>query len=138
MKKKQRLIIGVAVIVVLLGFLLLFSGVASSDYNVSAAVAARDNPTDNLTGKTVRINGTMVPETINWDAFNRTLVFKLTDDSSTIDVIYQGNKPNLPPQEDNSTNIQAVVTGKFNNEVFEAYDIITKCPSKYEESTVVK
>jgi cytochrome c-type biogenesis protein CcmE len=138
MKKKQRLIIGVVVIVVLLGYLVLFSGVASSDYNVSAAVAARDDQTNNLTGKVVRINGSMVPETINWDAYNRTLVFKLTDGHSTIDVIYQGNKPNLPPQEDNETNIQAVVTGKFNNEVFESYDIITKCPSKYEESPVVK
>jgi cytochrome c-type biogenesis protein CcmE len=138
MKKKQRLIIGVGVIIVLLGYLVLFSGVASSDYNVSAAVAARDNPTENLTGKVVRINGSMVPDTINWDAYNRTLAFKLTDGLSTIDVIYQGSKPNLPPQNSNDTNIQAVVTGKFNNEVFESYEMITKCPSKYEESTVVK
>lgn len=138
MKKKQRMIIGVAVIVVLLGYLVLFSGMASSDYNVSEAVAARDNQTNNLTGKIVRINGSMVPETINWDAYNRTLKFNLTDGISMIDVVYVGNKPNLPPQEDNETNIQAVVTGKFNNEVFEAFEMITKCPSKYEESPVAK
>ncbi len=138
MKKKQRLIFGVAVIVFLLAYLVLFSGVASSDYNVSDAVAARDHPTNNITGKIVRINGSMVPETINWDAYNRTLKFKLTDGLSTIDVVYQGNKPNLPPQDSNESNIQAVVTGKFNNEVFESFEMITKCPSKYEENTVVK
>lgn len=136
MKKKEKTILGIVVIVVLLGFLVL-NAVSSSDYSVSAAVAARDNPTDNLTGKVVRINGSMVPDTIKWDAYNRTLAFKLTDGDSTIDVIYQGNKPNLP-EDSNETNIQAVVTGKFNNEVFESFEMITKCPSKYEEGAVVK
>ncbi len=137
MKKKQRLILGVVVIVVLLGYLVLFSGIASSEYNVSDAVAARDDPTDNLTGKIVRINGSMVPDSINWDAYNRTLTFKLTDSKSTIDVIFQGNKPNLP-EDSNETDIQAVVTGKFDKEVFQSFEMITKCPSKYEESPVVK
>ncbi len=130
MNKKQRFILGVSVVIVLLLFLF-FKGVPSNTYEVSQAVANKAN----LTDKVILINGTMVTGTDNWDSFNRTLTFKLTDDITTIDVIYTGEKPNLPPQEDNERNVQAVVTGKFDDDdVFRAYQMLTKCPSKYEGS----
>jgi len=128
MKKKQRFILGVSVVIVLLAYLV-FIGVPSSNYEVSQAIADKAN----LTDKVILINGTMVQGTDKWDSFNRTLTFKLTDGISTIDVVFTGDKPNLPPQEDNENNVQAVVTGKFDdNDVFRAYQMLTKCPSKYE------
>jgi len=127
MKKKQRFILGVSIIVILL-VTLFYIGVPSNTYEVSRALADKAN----LTDKVIVINGTMVTGTDNWDSFNRTLTFKLTDGISTIDVIFTGDKPNLPPQGDEST-VQAVVTGQFDkNDVFRAYQMLTKCPSKYE------
>ncbi len=125
MNKKTRLLLGVSIIVVLLVYLALTTGIISNQYEVSEAVAARDN----LTGKVIIVNGSMVPGTDNWDPLNRTLTFKLTDGMATIDVVYIGDKPNLSPE---AVNIQAVVTGQFNNDVFSAFRMLTKCPSKYE------
>ncbi|MFZ3058194.1 MAG: cytochrome c maturation protein CcmE [Candidatus Methanoperedens sp.] len=125
MNKKKRLILGVSIIVVLLGYVAFTTVQASNQYEVSEAVAAHGN----LTGKVIIVNGSMVPGTDNWDALNRTLTFKMTDGIATLDVVYKGDKPNLPPE---ATDIQAVVTGQFNNNVFEAFRMLTKCPSKYE------
>jgi len=128
MKKKQRFILGVSIVIVLLAYLVII-GVPSSNYEVSQAIADKSN----LTDKVIIINGTMVRGTDNWDSFNRTLTFKLTDGTATIDVIFTGDKPNLPPQGEDEDTVQAVVTGKFDdNDVFRAYQMLTKCPSKYE------
>ena len=132
MKKKQRFILGVSIVIVLLAYLV-FIGVPSSSYEVSQAIADKAN----LTDKVILINGTMVQGTDKWDSFNRTLTFKLTDGISTIDVVFTGDKPNLPPEAEENT-VQAVVTGKFDdNDVFKAYQMLTKCPSKYEGSNKI-
>ncbi|MCX9025672.1 MAG: cytochrome c maturation protein CcmE [Candidatus Methanoperedens sp.] len=129
MNKKNRLILGVSIIVVLLGSLFYYTN-TSKIYEVSEAVAAQGN----LTGKVITINGSMVPGSDNWDSLNRTLALKMTDGIATLDVVYIGDKPDLPPE---ATNIQAVVTGKFNNNVFEAFNMLTKCPSKYESNNSI-
>lgn len=129
MNKKKRLLLGVSIAAVLLAYLALSTGVVSNQYEVSEAVAAQDT----LAGKVIIVNGSMVPGTDHWDSLNRTLTFKLTDGKATMDVVYAGDKPNLSPE---AINIQAVVTGQFNNNVFEAFRMLTKCPSKYEGGTV--
>lgn len=129
MNKKKRLLLGVSIAAVLLAYLALSTGVVSNQYEVSEAVAAQDT----LAGKVIIVNGSMVPGTDRWDPLNRTLTFKLTDGKAMIDVVYNGDKPNLSPE---AVNIQAVVTGQFNNNVFEAFRMLTKCPSKYEGGAV--
>lgn len=124
MNKKQRLIFGVSIVIVLLGYLS-FNGLESNQYEVSEAVAAREN----LTGKVIIVNGSLVPGTDNWDPLNRTLTFKMTDGTATLDVVFTGDKPDIPPE---AANIQVVATGQFNNNKFDAFRMLTKCPSKYE------
>lgn len=128
MNKKTKLLSGVSIVVVLLVYLAFSTGLASNQYEVSEAVAAQGN----LTGKLIVVNGSMVAGTDRWDSLNRTLTFKLTDGKSTIDVVYTGDKPDIPPE---AVEIQAVVTGQFNSNVFEAFRMLTKCPSKYEGET---
>ncbi len=125
MNKKNKLILGVAIIAVLVGYLLFSSGVATNQYEVGQAAAARDT----LAGKIIIVNGSMVAGSDHWDALNRTLTFNLTDGKATIPVVYTGEKPNLPPE---ATDVQAVVTGQFSNNIFQAFRMMTKCPSKYE------
>lgn len=129
MNKKKRLLLGVSIVAVLLGYLS-FNGLESNQYEVSDAIAAREN----LTGKVIVVNGTLVTGTDRWDALNRTLTFKMTDGIASLDVVYTGDKPDIPPE---ATNIQAVVTGQFNENVFEAFRMLTKCPSKYEGESPV-
>jgi len=115
---------GVMIIVVLLVYLLNTSG-TSNQYEVSGALAAKDN----LTGKVIIVNGSLVKGTDTWDPLTKTLKFKMTDGIATMDVVYIGDKPNMPAE---AVDIQTVVTGQFNNNVFEAFRMLTKCPSKYE------
>lgn len=129
MNKKNRLILGVSIIVVLLGSLFYYTN-TSKIYEVGEAVAAKGN----LTEKVITINGSMVPGTDNWDSLNRTLTLKMTDGIATLDVVYTGDKPDLPPE---ATDIQVVVTGKFNKNVFEAFNMLTKCPSKYSSNNSI-
>ena len=125
MNKKSRLILGVTIVVVLLIYLLASSG-TSKVYEVSEAVAAQQT----FEGKApITVNGTVVPGTDKWDPLNNTLTFKMTDGYATLDVIYVGDQPNMPAE---AVSIQAIVTGQFNNNVFEAFRMLTKCPSKYE------
>jgi cytochrome c-type biogenesis protein CcmE len=53
----------------------------------------------------------------------------MTDGIATMDVVYIGDKPNMAAE---AVSIQAIVTGQFKNNVFEAFRMLTKCPSKYE------
>lgn len=130
MNKKTRLILGVTIVVVLLAYLLLTSG-TSNQYEVGAALAAKGT----LDGKIIIVNGSLVPGTDNWDPLTKTLKFKMTDGIETMDVVYIGDKPNMPAE---ATSIQTIVTGKFNNNnVFEAFRMLTKCPSKYEGEVLV-
>lgn len=125
MNKKKRLILGTSVVVVLLGYLALSSGVATNQYDVGKAASASET----LKGNIITVNGSIVKGSDHWDSLNRTLIFKLTDGNATIDVVYTGDKPDLPPD---ASNIQAMVTGEFNNNsVFESFRMLTKCPSKY-------
>jgi cytochrome c-type biogenesis protein CcmE len=125
MNKKNRLILGVTIVVVLLGYLLASSG-TSKVYEVSEAVAARET----FAGKPpITVNGTLIPGTDKWDPLNNTLTFKMTDGIATMDVVYIGDKPNMAAE---AVSIQAIVTGQFKNNVFEAFRMLTKCPSKYE------
>jgi cytochrome c-type biogenesis protein CcmE len=124
MNKKERFIIGSSIILVLLVYMGL-SGVTSNQYDVSDAVAAQNE----LAGKVIIVNGSLVIGTDKWDGINRVLTFKMTDGKETIDVIYTGDKPDIPPD---YKEIQVIATGKFNNDSFEAFKLLTKCPSKYE------
>lgn len=125
MNKKHRFVLGFSIVGVLLVYLAFTSGIISNQYEVSEAVAEKHN----LTDKIIIVNGSLVTGTDKWDALNRTLTFKMTDRIATIDVIYTGEKPNIPPE---YTDIQVIATGQFDSDVFRAYKMLTKCPSEYE------
>ncbi len=68
------------------------------------------------------------------DTKNNEFSFFMNDNKGNeIKVVYKGTIPN---NFDHATSI--VVTGKFHNGVFKAKDILTKCPSKYQDSQTAK
>jgi cytochrome c-type biogenesis protein CcmE len=84
-----------------------------------------EGPSDRI----VRATGTVVGETIVWDAEETLLRFDLADEEGTLSVDYRGVRPDLL---ENGT--EAVVEGRYGGAGrFEAASILLKCPSKYEE-----
>ncbi len=82
--------------------------------------------------KTVKATGSWVKEkNYQIDSQNKTFSFFMADDhGKQMKVIYEGTIPN---NFESATSV--VVTGKYQNGYFHAKDILTKCPSKYEEKT---
>ena len=81
-------------------------------------------------GKTVRATGSWV-KTKHYivDNTKKLFSFYIRDYKGTeMKVVYKGAIPN---NFESATSV--VVTGKYRDGVFEAKDILTKCPSKYEE-----
>ena len=84
------------------------------------------------TEKTVKATGSWIKEkNYQIDNQNRTFSFFMIDENGNqMRVIYEGTIPN---NFESATSV--VVTGKYENGYFHAKDILTKCPSKYEEKT---
>lgn len=82
------------------------------------------------TTKTVKATGEWVKsKSYQLDNEKKIFSFYMKDyNGNEMKVVYQGAMPN---NFESSTSV--VVTGKFQNGYFYATDILTKCPSKYEE-----
>lgn len=83
--------------------------------------------------KQVKATGSWVKEkNYELDKEKRTFSFYMADQSGTqMKVVYDGTIPN-----NFESAVSIVVTGKYQNGYFHAKDILTKCPSKYEEQAV--
>ena len=82
------------------------------------------------TSKTVKATGSWVKEkNYQIDKVNKTFSFYMVDTKGNeMKVVYDGTIPN---NFESATSV--VVTGKYIEGYFHAKDILTKCPSKYEE-----
>jgi cytochrome c-type biogenesis protein CcmE len=112
----------IAVFLVLMGYLFTQSNIEYvDDFNKVMS-----------TEKTVKATGSWVKEkNYQIDNQNKTFSFFMADDhGKQMKVVYEGAIPN---NFESATSV--VVTGKYENGYFHAKDILTKCPSKYEEQT---
>jgi cytochrome c-type biogenesis protein CcmE len=122
---KNKYIFGgiiIAVFLVLMGYLFTQSNIDYVD-DFNKVMASE---------KTVKATGSWVKEkSFQIDSQNKTFSFFMADDhGKQMKVIYEGAIPN---NFESATSV--VVTGKYQNGYFHAKDILTKCPSKYEEKT---
>lgn len=122
---KNKYIFGgiiIAVFLVLMGYLFTQSNIEYvDDFNKVMS-----------TEKIVKATGSWVKEkNYQIDNQNKTFSFFMTDvKGNQMKVIFEGTIPN---NFESATSV--VVTGKYQNGYFHAKDILTKCPSKYEEKT---
>ncbi len=122
---KNKYIFGgiiIAVFLVLMGYLFTQSNIEYvDDFNKVMS-----------TEKIVKATGSWVKEkNYQIDNQNKTFAFFMTDvKGNQMKVIFEGTIPN---NFESATSV--VVTGKYQNGYFHAKDILTKCPSKYEEKT---
>ena len=122
--KQMKFFAGGAVVVAVIAYLVISSiQGATAEYLTVGQVKAQEGD------RIVRVNGAVVGDTIEWDAHNLTLRFELSDDTGHLPVFYQGLRPDM--FRDGAT---AIVEGKMRSDgVFQASQILLKCPSKYEE-----
>lgn len=123
---KNKYIFGGAIIVLFLGLM----GYLFTQSNIKYETNFKEvmNQT-----RTVKATGSWVKEkSYEINKADRTFSFYMRDEKGNVmRVIYDGTIPN-----NFETAKSVVVTGKYQNGIFHAKDILTKCPSKYEaEST---
>jgi cytochrome c-type biogenesis protein CcmE len=120
---KNKYIFGGFIIVVFLGLMMYLFTQSNIEY-------ADDFAQVKITTKTVKATGSWVKAknySINKD--EKTFSFFISDEKGNeMKVVYEGTIPN---NFESATSV--VVTGKYQNGYFHAKDILTKCPSKYEE-----
>lgn len=85
--------------------------------------------------KTVKATGSWVKEKqYSYDAENNLFKFYIRDDKGEeMLVVYKGAMPN---NFESATSV--VVTGSYQDNYFYAKEILTKCPSKYQEQTATQ
>jgi len=123
---KNKYIFGGFIIVVFLGIM----GYLFTQSNIQY----QDDFTQVMqTSKTVKATGSWVKEkNYQIDKVNKTFTFYMVDvKGNEMKVVYNGTIPN---NFESATSV--VVTGKYVEGSFHAKDILTKCPSKYEEQQV--
>ncbi len=124
MNKKQRNLLGIGIVAVLILYLSAqsFSNALSFYYEVDEFVQKADS----LNGKVVNVNGSIVKGSTIWQPEKARLEFKLGGKNDSITVVSNEGMPGNYKE-----GIPAVVTGLFINGTFQATQVVTKCPSKY-------
>ena len=152
-QSKAKFIVGGALIIAAVIYLIVSSTQASAQYFLTVAELNQGNAA--MVGKEVRISGAILGDSIKYDAETLTLEFTVVHipgdndeitamgglaavlHAATIDptlprmqVVYQGVKPDLMRDE-----AQAIMTGRVGADgVFQADELLLKCPTKYEEA----
>ena len=120
---KKRYLIGGAIVLVFL----VVGGMSFLNSSVEYATLSKAEKS----GKKVQVTGKWVKEMdTQYDTRNNTFTFYMRDDENRIArVVFEGAKPN---NFDIATSV--VAKGRYEDGVFHASEVLTKCPSKYEGS----
>lgn len=119
----KKYIIGGAIIVVFMGIMVyLFTQTNISYENDFSKIMASN--------KTVKATGSWIKErNYQVDKEKKQITFFMKDNLGTeMKVLFTGSIPN-----NFESSISLVVTGKYKEGCFHASDILTKCPSKYQD-----
>lgn len=124
--KNKKVMAGIFVVVIVVGYLF-YSGFRGSMiyyYKVGEILAQKDT----LMDKGIRISGKVLEGSVNYDTKTLQLDFIAFEEGAQIPVRYTGVIPDTFKEGE-----EVVLEGKLSSAgVFEATNILVKCPSKYE------
>jgi len=124
--RPTKFIVGGFIIVAVVVYLIVSSLGGSTAYYLTVAELRAKGPA--AVGQKVRVSGVVDGATIQYDQQNLILRFDIVDNSGRLPVVYHGPRPDMFQDQ-----AEAVVEGKLNADgVFEASNLLLKCPSKYE------
>jgi cytochrome c-type biogenesis protein CcmE len=129
-RSKNRLVIVTVIILGLLAILLYSATRGGNNLSYFKTVTEIKNDST-LIGKSVRVGGQVVPKTIVKSGTKTT--FTISDTKNKLTVTYTGAVPATF-----ADNIQVIAEGIYKKQgLVEAESLVTKCPSKYENKTIV-
>ncbi len=150
---RLKFIIGGVLILAAVVYLIASSTQANAEYFMTVNELKAQG--QNAVGKSLRVSGAVVGQTIQYDPQTLTLTFEVAHvpgDNATVDaqgglaavlhaavtdpnrarlkVVYVGPKPDLLKDE-----AQAIMTGEYGADgVFHADELLLKCPTKYQDA----
>lgn len=127
-KRNVKFIIGAVIIFAAIGFLV-FNAMSSAGAYYMTVSELTDQASDHV-GKTVRVSGIVVDESVDYNSSELILKFNIKDDANQLPIYFHGPRP------DNFTRAaEAIVEGKYGEDgVLYANTLLLKCPSRYEEN----
>jgi cytochrome c-type biogenesis protein CcmE len=124
----NKYIFGGVIIVVFLGIMAYLFTQTNIKYEDDFSNVVKSSRTVKAAGSWVKEKG------YDYNQDERTFSFYLKDNKGTeLKVVYNGSIPN-----NFEVSKSVVVTGKFTGRYLEASDILTKCPSKYQDEMTQK
>ncbi len=127
MKNRGVKLISIAVVTLAIFGYLLYTGIRDTMTYYLTVPELLAGTAQAQTGM-IRVGGNVFADSVKWDSKELNLLFKIGDDTASIDVNYRGVVPDSfkPGRE-------VVVEGKYNGSgKFTATTIMPKCASKYE------
>lgn len=120
---KNKYIVGGFIIIVFLGLMGYLFTKTNISYENNFAKVMSSHKTTKATGSWDKAKSYKIDKQRNLFIF-----FLKDNDGREMKIVYKGTMPN---NFESATSV--VVTGKYKNGYFHATDILTKCPSKYEQ-----
>jgi cytochrome c-type biogenesis protein CcmE len=127
MSSTMKFVLGGIVVAVVIGVLIATSFSGSTSEYLSVAEVKALGPDQ---ARDSRVAGEIVPNSVNYSTRDLHLTFAIYDDTGDLAISYHGPQPDMLVDA-----VEAVVVGKYDpdSQVFEAEELLMKCPSKYEE-----
>lgn len=127
MSSTMKFVLGGIVVAVVIGVLIATSFSGSTSEYLSVAEVKALGPDQ---ARDSRVAGEIVPNSVDWSTRDLHLTFAIEDGTGTLAISYHGPQPDMLVDA-----VEAVVVGKYDpdSQVFEAEELLMKCPSKYEE-----
>ncbi len=123
---KKKYWISAVILIAAFGFLLysLISDSLTYYYTTSEIIEEGES----VFGEDIRVSGSIVTDSVRWDASKPELNFNITDESTVMPVTYAKEIPHTFDE-----NKEVVIKGEYKSDgVFHADEIMMKCASKYE------
>lgn len=127
-RRQLKFIIGAAIIFAAIGFLVFNAMNSAGAYYLT--VSELHQKAAEHVDKNVRVSGTVLDDSVDYDSANLVLQFDITDGAGEpLHIVFNGPKP------DNfSRAAEAIVEGKYGQDgTLYAKSLLLKCPSRYEE-----
>ncbi len=123
---KKRYLLGGGILLAAVAYLIYLSFGSSVSYYVTVSEFFAKGT--ELHDTRVRVAGKIADSPVDWDTQELELRFVITEGGDTMAVIYQGAKPS-----GFKAGSTILVEGEYHSDgIFQASQLIMKCPSKYE------
>ena len=125
MLRKKRFLIGGIIVVLAIGYLAYVGFMNSATYYYT--VGELNELGSSIYGDSVRVSGKVAPGSIEQERAGLILRFTIVEGEESLPVVYQGVVPDAFGIEN-----EVVVDGRLSSSgIFQAGNILVKCPSKY-------